>query len=101
MLSKGVLRTMETLNKFKHSARPTHGDKHPLLCYCEHLMQCAPAYRPLSQEEALECVNCALDNSQCINTVYCVHECITTDGMQLIYHWIAQGVVSVPNISSV
>ncbi|XP_064404353.1 clathrin heavy chain linker domain-containing protein 1-like isoform X2 [Halichondria panicea] len=74
---KGVLRTMDTLNKFKHSARLTLGTKPPLLCYCEHLMACAPAYRPLSKEEGLECVQCALDN----------------DGIAIISHWIAQGVL--------
>lgn len=63
-LMQGVLRTMDTLNKFKHSARLTPGTKPPLLCYCEHLMACAPAYRPLSKEEGLECVQCALDNGE-------------------------------------
>ena len=62
---QGVLRTMDTLLKFKHSARSVPGSKPPLLCYCEALMQCAPAYRPLSKEEGLECVQCALDNGQC------------------------------------
>lgn len=63
---KGVLRTMETLNKFKHSARTVPGCKPPLLCYCEHLMRCAPAYRALSKEEELECAQCALDNGEFI-----------------------------------
>lgn len=68
---------METLNKFKYSTRHIPGKKLPLLSYCEYLMQCAPAYRPISLEESMECVKCALDTSKLMCTeLLCVCVCV-------------------------
>lgn len=61
-INQGVLRTMDTLNKFKVSARHLPGQKLPLLYYCVTLVRCSSAYNQLSQEETLQCIQCAVEN---------------------------------------
>ena len=53
---------METLNKFKNIN--TSNNSNPLLQYCTALMHSADTYKPLSLEEARECVICAVECRQ-------------------------------------
>lgn len=74
---KGVLRTLKTLLLFKSSARHQPGKKLPLLSYCELLLQCASAYRPISLEESIECAKCILAQGR----------------SNELLHWISQGAI--------
>ena len=71
LFSKGALRTMETLERFKKFSKPIVGQKLPLLIYCEALMQSSPAYKPVSIQEAVECTKCALSQGK-----YCTRICL-------------------------
>ena len=63
---------MNTLNKFKVSARHLPGQKLPLLYYCETLIGCASAYNQLSQEESLQCIQCAVENGMTAYNTYLI-----------------------------
>ncbi len=61
---QGVLRTPETLQKFKRLQLGGAGGGAPLLSYCEALMQSAGAYRAVPLPEALECAQCVLEHGE-------------------------------------
>jgi hypothetical protein len=64
LYTQGVLRTLKTLMLFKSSARHQPGKKLPLLSYCEFLLECAPAFRPISLQESIECAKCILTHGK-------------------------------------
>ena len=92
LLSKGALRTMETLERFKKFSKPIVGQKLPLLIYCEALMQSSPAYKPVSIQEAIECTKCALSQGKyCTRTASIVYMYTYILGQQnMISQWISQ-----------
>ena len=67
---KGVLRTVDTLERFKKLPKSAPGLKLPLLTYCEALMQSSPAYSTISLQEAIECVMCASQEGQLKTLAY-------------------------------
>ncbi|KAK3754008.1 hypothetical protein QZH41_007675 [Actinostola sp. cb2023] len=73
----GILRTYETLIRFKQ-ADPIDDGRKPLLIFCEALMETACAAQPLTQAMSVECIKCAL----------------MEDRLDLATHWLAQGKMS-------
>ena len=67
---KGVLRTVDTLARFKKLPKSAPGLKLPLLTYCEALMQSSPAYNAISLQETIECVMCASQEGQLKTLAY-------------------------------
>lgn len=61
------MRTLETLEMFRDSARQQPGQKLPLLVYVHHLLQCAPAYQPISLQESIQCAQCLIQQGQTEN----------------------------------
>ncbi|XP_013383339.1 clathrin heavy chain linker domain-containing protein 1 [Lingula anatina] len=71
---KGILRTLETLNRFK-DLKTKVGGRSPLLAFCDALMSSvlAMGVRP-SETISLECVRCALEENR----------------FDLLSHWVTQ-----------
>lgn len=71
---KGILRTIETLKRFKELKAPS-GGRPPLLAFCDALMSSVLALgvKP-SETISMECVKCALDENR----------------IDLLSHWISQ-----------
>ncbi|RDD36862.1 Clathrin heavy chain linker domain-containing protein 1 [Trichoplax sp. H2] len=79
---RGVLRTTQTLNRFKE-AKKQASCRSPLLAYCEAIMSSAEAvsHRP-TVNDSIEYINCAL-----------------TEGRDdLVVHWIAQGQLTLSEV---
>jgi len=70
----GILRTYETLIKFKQ-AETKEGQESPLLIFCDALMATASAAEPLTGAMSSECIRCALREGR----------------LDLATHWLAQG----------
>ena len=71
---KGILRSYETLIKFKQ-ADTEEGMESPLLVFCDALMATASAAQPLTGAMSVECIRCALGEKR----------------VDLATHWLAQG----------
>lgn len=71
---KGILRSYETLIKFKQ-ADVEEGMASPLLIFCDALMATASAAEPLTGAMSVECIRCALRENR----------------VDLATHWLAQG----------
>ena len=69
----GILRTYETMIKFKQ-AEGTEGKESPLLIFCDALMATASAAQPLTGAMSSECIRCALRERH----------------LDLATHWLAQ-----------
>ena len=69
----GILRTYETLIKFKQAERK-EGQESPLLIFCDALMATASASQPLTGAMSSECIRCALQEGR----------------LDLATHWLAQ-----------
>lgn len=71
---KGILRSYETMIKFKQ-ADTEEGMVLPLLIFCDALMATASAAQPLTGAMSVECIRCALGQNR----------------VDLATHWLAQG----------
>lgn len=69
----GILRTYETMIKFKQ-ADVKEGEVSPLLIFCDALMATASAAQPLTGAMSSECIRCALSQER----------------LDLATHWLAQ-----------
>lgn len=69
----GILRTYETMIKFKQ-AESVDGKQSPLLIFCDALMATASAAQPLTGAMSSECIRCALREER----------------LDLATHWLAQ-----------
>ena len=69
----GILRTYETMIKFKQ-AEAKEGEESPLLIFCDALMATASAAQPLTGAMSSECIRCALREGR----------------LDLATHWLAQ-----------
>lgn len=69
----GILRTYETMIKFKQ-AEVKEGEVSPLLIFCDALMATASAAQPLTGAMSSECIRCALSQGR----------------LDLATHWLAQ-----------
>lgn len=75
---RGVLRAMETLNRFKEANENFIGTPSPLLMFAEAFMYSSSAQNHYADEEmSFECVNCALKENR----------------PDMVLHWVAQGCV--------
>ncbi|XP_065884685.1 clathrin heavy chain linker domain-containing protein 1-like [Dysidea avara] len=69
---KGILRSSETLHRFKAVCEKYSGDKkhHPLWLYCNALLNTVSAFRLPSVEDSIECALCALQQGQLTQLIY-------------------------------